>query len=229
MADTHFSDYWKGLGIAIAQLETETNDAYQGFLCFVSLRGKQRSCERVAALLGYSEGGVKLWQMNHKWQERSSAVDAQVFIKEQQDRDQLTREDNEKFAKDNAAIKQKALRITAKMMDVAENLLSKAELDGKVVETGIVTTDDGRKVATHTEIHMKAKVSDIPRLVDTAVKVTRLVNELPTEIVRPILPNTSALAKMSEEELNALADDNREILVRHGVNSIIDNTGSVDN
>jgi membrane-bound inhibitor of C-type lysozyme len=226
MSEAHYTEYWKGMDIAIAMLDTETNDSYQGFLCFVSLKGKQRSTERVAQLLGYHEGTVKIWQQNHKWMDRASGVDAQVFIKEQQERDQLTREDNEKFAKENARFKDRALKITNKMMEVAENLLQSATLANKMVETGHVIDAHGRKVPTHTEIHMKAKVSDIPRLVDTAVKTTRLVNELPTDIVRTTIPNSSALSSMTDEELTRMREDNREVLVRHGLQEVIDKTDS---
>src|SRR5690348_13460381 len=98
MADQHYTEYWQGIGIAIAKLEGETNDSYQGFLCYVALKGKQRSLDRVANLMGYHPGSVNLWSQQFKWAERASAVDAQVWIKEQQEREQLTREDNEKFA-----------------------------------------------------------------------------------------------------------------------------------
>lgn len=229
MADTHYTEYWQGMQIAIAKVDRETPDSYQGFLCYASLKGKDRSIDRVAQLLGYHVGTVNLWSQQFKWQERSSAVDAQVFIKEQQERDQLTREDNERFARENSKVKDRAIKITNSMLDVAENLLKSATLAGKLVETGHIVDQDGRRVPTHTEIHMKAKISDIPRMVDSAIKNTRLVNELPTEIVRPVLPSSSQLKNMSTEELQQMSEDNREILVRHGVQSIIDQTGSGNN
>ena len=112
------------------------------------------------------------------------------------------------------------------MLDVAENLVQSASLAGKLVETGHVIDQDGRRVPTHTEIHMKAKVSDIPRLVDSAVKNTRLVNDLPTEIIRPVLPAPSELSSLSDEALENLRDDNRKVLVGHGV---VQNLGSDSN
>lgn len=218
MAKTDYNDYWKSLEIAIAKHPSESNDAYQAFLCFVALRGKQRCLETVAEATGYALSTLKQYQMFYKWLDRADAVDAQVWIREQQDREQIIRKDNEKFAIENAAIKKDVLRIGRKMLKSAENLLQNVEVSGKVIETGHVETKDGRRVATHTTIEMKAKVSDIPRLVDTAVKVTRLANDLPTEIVDlPQLPKAGEIGKLSIEQLQQMREDNRQVLVKKGV------------
>lgn len=206
-----------GLGASIAKFsDSETNDAYQGFLTFAYLTGKARSLEAVAEKLGYNVHTVKIWCTQYNWIARVDQVDAQRWLREFRERERLTAKDNKKFAERNTKIREKSFAVSEKMLAVAEKLLQSADLAGEIIETGHVETADGRKVATMTEIHMKAKISDIPRLVDTAVKVARLAGDLPTEIVDRMIPATGDLSTLSFEELTKMRDDNREILIEKG-------------
>jgi hypothetical protein len=222
----NYSDEWKSLGIAIAKLPEETNDNYQAFLAFAWLQGKERSCELVAERTGFGLGTCKIWQMQYRWLERASAVDAQRWLHEHSEREKLLAKDNEEFINANRKVKRKSLQLSNKMLGVASKLLDDAEMSGKVTETGMIETKDGRMVPTLTTIEMKAKISDIPRLVDTAVKVARLAADLPTEIINDlgVRPGTD-FKDLSLEELQELQASNRKRLLENGA---VQSLGDVD-
>lgn len=195
----------------------EPNDAYQAFLRYASYIGKQRTLERVASDLGFGLTTVQVWSSRYQWMKRVDQVDAQRWIIEHRKREELLEQDNKHFIEENREIKQKSITIAKKMLNTATNLLSSADLAGKVIETDKVTLLDGSVVPLKTTIEMKSKVSDIPRLVEVAVKVARLSADLPTEIVRPQILSSDDLEKLSAEELLQLAQDNRAELNRLGI------------
>jgi hypothetical protein len=189
------------------------------FLTLHGLTGKERSVEAVAEKCGYNVGTCRIWQMNNTWLDRASAVDAQRWLHEYKEREKLLKKDNAEFVAENRKVKQQSQKIAQKMLNVAGNLLENAELAGKVLETGHVTTKDGRKVPTHTTIEMKAKISDIPRLAEAAVKISRLAADLPTEIIEslPIVADGKDLGSYTIEELEQMQAKNREVLMGKGI------------
>ena len=220
---------WDSLGIAIRRLDIESQDAYQGFLQYAWLTGKERTSGKVAEILGFSHITVKLWSQEFNWSERVSIVDALRWQREFKEREKLLEKDNQKFAEENRQIKSQAISTSKKMLNVANNLLNSAELIDEMIETGKIETVDGRMVPTHTVIKMKAKISDIPRLVDTAMKVSRLAQDLPTEIVDHQIPIASDLSNLSVEELMDLRDQNQRVLREKGAISKIDLSSNANN
>lgn len=223
------SDDWKSLDIAIEKLPTETNDSYQAFLKFCWLQGKERSPENVAEELGYSVMTCRAWSFDHKWLDRADMVDAIKWKHEFTQRERLLEKDNQKFAEQNRHIKDQAMANARKMLNVANNLLAKAEIVDETVETGMVETKDGRMVPTFTEIRMKSKISDIPRLVDTAVKTARLVQDLPTEIIEAQVPVGADISNLSIEEILALREKNQRYLREKGAERKIETVSEAQN
>lgn len=200
------------LAIAIAKFsDDEPNDAYQAFLCYVSLSGPARDTETTAIWSGYTKVQCKEWSEIYNWAARADAVDAQRWLYEEQQRQEFCKSDNIEFADKNREIKKQGQDILSKMLGVASKLLDHALEADEIKEIGHATTDDGRRVAIQTITKMTAKVSDIPRLVSTSITMSRLLNDLPTEIVdnRNIIP--SNLQSLSWEELQRLEEDNRDV------------------
>ena len=217
MAKIDFDKEYEGLEKAIQRFsEYESGDAYQAFLTYAFLSGKDRTIERCAEMMGYEKRTIAGWYGSYQWKERADQVDAQRWLRDFRIREQETAKDNRHFIDENRKIKREAIKISQKMLNVASNLLDSAELAGKVIETGEVETIDGRFVKTKTEIHMKAKISDIPRLADVGVKLARAANDLPTEPIDPTIAPTSNLQSLSKEELERMREDNRDILIKHG-------------
>lgn len=208
MALTGISHEWDSMGIAIRKLDSETEDAYQAFLSYAWLVGTERKHATVATRLGYILAEIKEWARANDWSERASAVDAIRWTMEMKSRNDLISEDNKRFVQENQQVKNNALRVSQKMLKEAERLLDQALVADEVQETGFITLDDGRQVATTTIVKMKSRVSDIPRLVDTAIKTSRLVQDLPTEIVENHLPLGADLESLSLDELMQLRETN---------------------
>lgn len=208
---------WDSLGIAIERLPDETPDAYSAFLQYAWLMPSQRSCQRVADDTGHAVLSCKRWHKDYNWQDRAATVDGIKWIHEFKAREASVAKDNEKFVEENRRIKEQGLEMSKKMLNVAGKLLDSAELADEIIETDHIMVGD-RKVALNTTIKMKSKVSDIPRLVDTAIKVTRLVQDLPTEIVEfsEQIPVGSDLKGLSVEQLMALREKNQAILREKG-------------
>lgn len=216
-----------GLGVAIERLPGEPPDAYQAFLKFAWLQTSERSIERTSKETGYTIATCQVWSMNYKWSDRATEVDAQRWLHEHLEREKLQFEDNKRFVEANREIKERSIATARKMLRVADNLLETADLAGETVETGHVITSDNRSVPTYTTINMKSKISDIPRLVDTAVKVARLAADLPTEIIDPVqrVAKNGNLRDMSDEELEAALAENRERVEKLGAGQILDTIG----
>lgn len=213
---------WDSLGIAIQRVDGETPDAYQAFLQFCWLQGSDRTTKEVAKITGFSTHSTSIWSSNHNWAERAAIVDGLRWAHEYKAREATRQKENEKFAKENQSIKEKAMKAANQMLDVAQHLLQSAEIVDDMIETGHVETVDGRMVPTHTVINMKSKVSDIPRLADTAIKISRLVNDLPTEIIASEIPIGSDLKNLTTEELIALRERNQQILREKGAISKVE-------
>lgn len=214
-AETRLDEY-QSLKIAIEKhSEDEPNEAYQAFLQYVSFSGPSRTFEKVVAWSGYNAAQIREWARTYEWVKRADGVDAQRWLYEEQKRQEACQADNQEFAENNRKLKKEGQTILSKMLTVSSKLLDAALDANQVKETGWVKTDDGREVPTMTTIEMKAKISDIPRLVATSIQMSRLINDLPTEIVdinRNIVP--SNLANFSWEQLEQLEKDNREVLNR---------------
>jgi hypothetical protein len=187
----------------IAKVPGETADAYQAFLVYARLQFGDRTKDNVVKGTGYSDVSVKNWMLDFNWIERANVCDAEEEILIREDRQQLMKQDNLRFAEKSRAIKDKAFSLGEEMIDAAKDLLSNVKFIDRVINTGEVETKDGRFVPTHTEIIMKAKVSDIPRLADVGIKITQLAAGLPTEIIETNSINTTEIKNLSREEILA--------------------------
>jgi hypothetical protein len=211
----NFGPQYEALGVAIDRLEGETAVAYQAFLIYSGLIGKDRTAERVADKTHFPVTSVKAWMSQNQWQDRVANVDAQRWLIDYQEKQKLTEDDNKRFIEENRHIKRETIRAGKKMLQVANNLLDSATMADEIRETGYVITADNRSVPTTTQIFMKAKVSDIPRLVDTAIKASRLAQDLPTEIIDNLVagtPGSRDLSQLTEAEIEELAQENRKKL-----------------
>lgn len=223
---SEISEQFDALGIAIAKLDSETPEAYQAFLAYAWLQGVDRTLKNVAEKTGFAHISCKMWSDDNNWKDRAAVIDGLRWKAEYEHRESIIRADNDKFIQQNREIKEQGIKIGKQMLAVAGNLLNSAELADEVIATDEIETKDGRIVPTYTTIKMKAKISDIPRLVDTAVKVTRLVQDLPTDIIEMDLPVNADLSKLSVEELIELRDKNqrkmREIAAEGKVETVSD-------
>lgn len=220
---------WGSLDIAIQRLEHETPEAYQAFLQYAWLQGVDRCIRVVAEKTGFSVGNMRIWSTDNHWVDRAATIDGLRWMREYKEREKLLEQDNLKFAEENRKIKEKGLRAANKMIDVADHLLQSAEMVDDIIETGHVMTADNRRVPTHTVIKMKAKISDIPRLVDTAIKTSRLVQDLPTEIIENHLPIGTDLRNLSTEDLLAMRERNQQILREKGAASRTETISDANN
>lgn len=206
----------------------ESDIEYAAFLFFAAMPPKERHektmVPRVAEYSGLAAASVWNARAEFSWFDRANLIDAHNWLVENQKRADMLSEDNAKFIQETREIKEKSLDASRKMLSVASNLLDSAELVDQIIETDHVITQDGRRVPTHTTIKMKAKISDIPRLVDTAVKVSRLASELPTEIVENDLAIGADLSQLSDEELLALRHKNHRRLIEKGAASKVTTT-----
>lgn len=205
----------------IERQENEPPNAFTAFLFFASLIPSERpghiAFPKVAAHVQTDVQNIRRWFNNYQWDERVSTYDAYVFLENHKQRSQLAQQDNIRWVEEHRKAKDRTLNIADKMLSVAENLLSTAEMSGKVIETDKIQTADGRMVPTKTIIHMKSKVSDIPRLVEVAVKTQRLAADLPTEIIEDrdgIM--TADLSTLTDEELQSLIEKNNKEIIQLG-------------
>lgn len=228
MAPRNTQDF-DALGISIERLPEETGQAYQAFLQYAWLQHTDRTNNKVAEKTGHSLMSIRGWAINHNWVERAALVDGLRFKFEFQQREQLQAEDNAKLITENRQIKLDGIKIARRMLTVADNLLNSAEVVDQIIETDHVETKDGRMIPTTTTIHMKAKVSDIPRLVDTAVKVSRLVQDLPTDIIQTQMPAATEVREMTTEQLMALREKVQRELRETGLPSAFDSANELSN
>lgn len=203
------------LDLAIAREPDETEAEYECFLKFVSLHGKNRHINVVAEALGYSHVTLISYHKKNRWSDRASIVDAMAWKRQYEQRLDDQKESNIAFAEKNRLLRERALKISDSALSVCEGLLAKAELADEVIETDKVETKDGRIVPIYTTIKMKAKISDIPPLLTSAIRVARLVQDLPTEIIESKVPATTDIASMSDAELNELRDEVAKVLRDH--------------
>lgn len=203
--------------VNIEKLPGETPDAYQAFLVFARLQFGDRIKPNVAAITGYSMVAINGWSVDFDWTNRANVLDAEEEILIREDRLKLMKQDNVRYAEQSRKIKDKAFELGEKMVDAAADLLSNVKFIEKVVKTGEVETKDGRMVETHTEIHFKAKVSDIPRLADVGMKITQLAAGLPTEIIETNSVDLQQIKNLSREEIIAQIEaEEQEIAKRSG-------------
>lgn len=203
---------WDSLDVPIVQEIGEPSDAYQAFLQFAWEQYADRNIARVAQITKYPESRIASWHKNWNWEERASMVDSIRWKYEFRQREKELAKENAEIAQRNRSIKEKGLQITEKMLTVAQNLLNSAELVDEMVESDFVDTADGRRVPTMTVIKMKSKISDIPRLVETAVRTNNLVQGLPTEIVETVSLDSVDLENLSYEQLKQLKEKNEKDL-----------------
>jgi hypothetical protein len=201
----------------IDKLPGETPDAYQAFLIYARLQFGDRTKDNVSVITGYSGVAIAGWSTKFNWIERANILDAEEEILIREDRMRLMKQDNIRFAEKAKEIKEKAFSLGEEMVDAARDLLKNTKFIDKVVETGEVETKDGRMVKTHTEIHFKAKVSDIPRLADVGMKITQLAAGLPTEIIESNSVDVAKIKELSREEIYAQIEaEEKEIARRTG-------------
>lgn len=206
----------------IERIEGETPNEYSAFLAFAQLPPSQRigadMMKYVAENSMLVAAQIPHIRSKNQWHERANQIDAHNWMVDHQKREKLREADNEKFIAESRLIQEKALKLSDQMMDVAGHLLTSAKLIDKTIETGHVTTKDGRKVPTVTTVHMKSKVSDIPRLAEVGMKMARLAADLPTEIIETDLAAGADLSNLSDEELIALREKNhRTLLEKSGI------------
>lgn len=213
----------------IERYDGETETEYSAFLYFSSLSPKERIgpgiTKKVSEYSGLTETSVVVTKNRHSWNDRALLIDAHNWMIENEKRQALLSKDNEHFIQENREVKNESLQISKQMLTVAKKLLQNAELVDDIIETGWVETNDGRRVATTTQIKMRAKVSDIPRLVETAVKVSRLAADLPTEILANDINRVTDLSNMTDEEIMELRAKNNKELLSLGVGSLNDFDG----
>lgn len=220
---------WESLGIAIERILGEPADAYAAFLQFAWLSGAERTTNKVAEITGFALSTVRMWSTSFDWVDRAAVVDGIKWTHEFKKRQAILEKDTLEFADANRKLKTEGLAAAHKMIATANRLLEKAEVVDEVIETGMVETKDGRMVPTTTEIHMKSKISDIPRLVSTAVTVGRLVQDLPTEIIEDRVPIGADLSNLSVEELLELQERNRaEMRAKNTASKIAPATDAVN-
>lgn len=201
----------------IQKLPEETTDSYQAFLVFARLQFGDRKLSHVAAITGYSEKAVNGWSADFNWVDRANILDAQEEIIIREDRMKLLKADNVRYAEKSREIKDKAFELGGKMVEAAQDLLSNIKFIDKIIETDKVETKDGRMIATHTQIIMKAKVSDIPRLADSGMRMTQLATGMPTEIIEINPFDISQIKTLSDEQIVAQIEfSDREIQKRSG-------------
>ena len=228
MANAEKQD-WESLGIAIERIPGEAADAYQGFLQYAWLNGAERSSNKVAEITGFPLSTVRMWSTSFDWVDRAAVIDGIKWTHEFKKRQAILEKDTLEFADANRKLKMKGLEASDKMINTALNLLKKAESVDEIIEGDEVETKDGRMVPTTTVIHMKSKISDIPRLVSTAVTVGRLVQELPTEIIEDRVPIGADLSNLSFEELLELQERNRaEMRAKNTASKIAPATDAVN-
>lgn len=224
MADTGNEQNWKGIGLAIEKLTKEPHQAYEAFLQYAWLQYAERTVARVVKITGLPEFKIQAWFRAFDWQDRASLVDGMRWNHEFRQREAVLSKDNEKFAEMNRSIKERGLAMSTKMLAVAEKLLGDAEISGNIIETDRVTTADGRSVPLMTQINMKAKISDIPRLASTALLLARAIQDLPTEVLDQHKPlPIGDYSELSLEELEAMRSENRQQLaLKSGISKVDD-------
>lgn len=205
----NYETEWKGLSIAIEKIEGETTQSYQAFLCYAFLQGTERTYEEVANRTGFNKDTMRMWAHQNKWNERVSAIDATRWLKEFEERESLLKSDNEKFVQANRKIKHQTIEQAEALLKLSSKLITRALDADEVIYGDYVETKDGRMIPTTTTIKMQSKVSDIPRLIDTAVKSIRAVNDLPTEVIERITVSDEDLSNLSIEEIIERRNRNR--------------------
>lgn len=214
---TNIEHDWHSLGVAIEKLPDEPSEAYQAFLAYAWLQYGERTYTGAAQRANMAPQTVSRYAQEFDWANRVSAVDAARWLKEFRDREALTEDDNRRYVEANRDAKDKLLNISQKMVEVAAKLIDSALISDEVIEGDMIQGADGIMYPTSTIINMKAKISDIPRLVDTAAKTMRMINDLPTEAVeRNAEFLTQDYSNLSEEEIIALRNQNRLEMLRLG-------------
>jgi len=205
----------------------ESPNGYAAFLFWAQLPQSERAADSKEAMLktaeysGLEQSTIALYRVNHRWDERTNLLDAHFFTMQFEDRRDTMREQNKIFAAETKEIQRKALRVSNKMLNIAEDLADKAMLANEVRETGYVKAlqDDGsyKTVATTTQIIMKAELKDISPLVRAAIDVPNKVLGLPTEIVQPdVVPPVSDVKELSDDDIaetrRLISEKKKEIL-----------------
>lgn len=211
----------KTLEQIVQRRDDESQGAFSAFLAYCSLPTKERLNQSqvlklVAEATGLSESTLFQYRQLYDWDERVSQVEAQRWIREEADRQEQIAADNKKFVAQNRKLKERTNNISLSMLEVAEKLLEKVKVSDEKIEEGFVETVDGRKVPTFVQYHVKAKVSDIPRIVESALKAQRYIQDLPTEVVETEIPIGADLSGLTVEELIALREKNQQILREKG-------------
>lgn len=201
---------WLTVKQLIERLHDEPTDAYVAFLKYSALPLGERSLERIAKTERITMNKLKDWYGRYDWADRTELLEGARWRQNWNQRQEIDSQENQRYAKKNRELKDRALRVSDKLLTVGEKLLDDAVVAGDIKETDYVETKDGRRVALTTQVFMKSKVGDIPRLFTTAIDVVRKVNDLPTEAIDPtkILPVGRKLTEYTDDELNELSEEN---------------------
>lgn len=193
----------------IEKRDTESATAYTAFLKFARLPESDRRSEVANPILaeftGLSINTIKQYRHDFEWDERASMIDAYHFKLDFEANRKEFEKDRVKYIEHNRQIKEKSIEHLKGMSNVIGQLISYGELIGKEEPTDFVETKDGRTVPTYTVVNMKAKVADIATLMNSMVKLTRLVNDLPTTIIENRVAPESLNGK-TKDELDAIQE-----------------------
>lgn len=191
----------------IAREPDEPLLAYTAFLTFAGLPPNERSnfasvTPKLSAVTDRKKEQIRLWSKTYKWDERVGKLETYLFGLQVRDRAEAMRLNNQEYIEENRKFVRRAQNVAQMAVEAAEELL-KIALTREAVETGHVTTEDGKVVPTVVQFNMKAKVSDIGSLMRAAAQVQRSVAGLPTEMSELESNKPVDLSDMSDEEIEA--------------------------
>jgi hypothetical protein len=204
-------------GLAIEEIiqryPTESAVEYAGFLEYARLPKHRREDKsgllEIAEKLGQPSASIVRHKNLYNWDDRVALLDAYEFKREFEQRQSILSKDNERYIEQTRKVKNGLQMQLEKALSVLEGLLDYALMAGREIKTGEILTQDGVLMPTHTRIEMKAKVSDISPLLRAIAHTSRLINDLPTEIVENKIIETSDLSSLTTQEIEELLSKTR--------------------
>lgn len=193
-------------------VEGETAQGYAAFLFWMNLPASERYREnvnlQVSENVGLSEVTIGNYRSANNWADRIKPIDAHFARLQFNQRVEVNKEHNLKFAEEARKIQTDALSVAKQAISICKNLLDTAAMANKPIETDWVQAkqSDGsfKKLPRTTTIVMDAKLSDVAPLLRIAVDVPMKMAGLPVESVpmesQTMHGNTTPRTKQEIEE-----------------------------
>lgn len=157
------------------RLPVEDDDAWGAFSGYLGMHPRERSVKRAGS---YGTARKTAWYRDHNWEDRCAAYDKHMFAIVQKEREELFKRSAKEMAQEHASM-------LADVRDLGARELAKWNEASRLSDVpGMGGT----------------KLKDVVKIVETAIKLQRLVNGETTENVGGGLD----LTKLSEEEAETL-------------------------